>query len=274
MTIIDTHLHLVYPQKFSYPWLAGAPAINRPWSVESYFAEAMALGIEAALHMEVDVAPTDIVDESAFVLTLPGIAGAIAAARPEEAGFPAQLDELLALGGVRGIRRILHVVPNELSQTMLFAENLQRIADHGLTFDLCARADQLLPVAVPLIEKLPDLQFILDHCGNPDIANNGFDLWRDGIAQVAALPNVVCKVSGIIAYGGPNPTVDMLRPYFEQVVESFGWDRLVWGSDHPVCTLTANLTTCGRWYKLRPPDRAQVRRLRAAGRCGRSAGGR
>ena len=56
MTIIDTHLHLIYPDRVSYPWLAGAPAINKPWHIESYFAEAEPLGIEAALHMEVDVA--------------------------------------------------------------------------------------------------------------------------------------------------------------------------------------------------------------------------
>ena len=78
MRIIDTHLHLIYPDRFSYPWLSGAPAIDRPWHVESYWQEAAPLGIEAALHMEVDVAEQKIADETEFVLVLDRVVGAIA----------------------------------------------------------------------------------------------------------------------------------------------------------------------------------------------------
>ncbi|MDB5537566.1 MAG: amidohydrolase family protein, partial [Devosia sp.] len=108
MRILDTHLHLVYPEKFSYPWLEGAPAINRPWTVENYFSEARGLGITGALHMEVDVADADIVKETEFVLTLPGIVGAIAACRPEGMGFVDQIEQLSEHAHVKGVRRILH----------------------------------------------------------------------------------------------------------------------------------------------------------------------
>lgn len=243
MKIIDTHLHLIYQDRFSYPWLSGAPAINRQWTAESYFAEADGLGIAGALHMEVDVAETDIEAETRFVTALdPRIIGAIAGGRPESAGFPAQLEMLARIEGVRNIRRILHQSPNELSQTPLFAENLRRLPTYNLGFDLCVRADQLLPVGMPLVEKCPDVQFVLDHCGVPDIAGGGFEPWRDAITEIARLPNIACKISGIIAYGGENPDTALLKPYFEHVIKSFGWDRVVWGSDHPVCTLTANLT--------------------------------
>ena len=70
MRILDTHLHLIYPDRLSYPWLENAPAINKPWTVEAYWAEAKPLGIEAALHMEVDVAEPDIETETGFVLGL------------------------------------------------------------------------------------------------------------------------------------------------------------------------------------------------------------
>ena len=83
MRIIDTHLHLIYPDRFSYPWLSGAPAINKPWHVESYWAEAAPLGIEAALHMEVDVAEPQIAAETEFALGLDRVVGAIANGRPE-----------------------------------------------------------------------------------------------------------------------------------------------------------------------------------------------
>jgi len=239
MRIIDTHLHLIYPERFSYPWLANAPAINRPWSHDAYFAEALALGIEGALHMEVDVAEPDIQAETAFVTTLDRIVGAIAACRPEKADFPARLDAVIAAGNgkVRGLRRILHEVPDAVSQTGLFVANLRRLVPFGLTFDLCLRADQL-HLGVRLARAVPDLVFVLDHCGNPDIDGLGLDPWRRNLEAIAALPNVVGKVSGIVNHCDPGWTANALRPYVEHMIESFGWDRLVWGSDHPVVTTT------------------------------------
>lgn len=243
MRIIDTHLHLIYPDRLSYPWLSNAPAINKPWSVEAYWAEARPLGIEAALHMEVDVAEADILPETEFVLGLPGIAGAIAACRPEHADFPAQLERLLAIGKgpIKGLRRILHEVPDDVSQPELFADNLRLLARHGLSFDLCLRADQL-HLGVALAQKVPEVTFILDHCGNPDINGIGLDPWRQSLKEIAALPNVMGKVSGIVNHCDPDWTADTLRPYVEHVIGSFGWDRVVWGSDHPVVTLTGSLT--------------------------------
>lgn len=246
MRILDTHLHLVYPDRFSYPWLDGAPAINKPWSVESYFEEAVPLGIESALHMEVDVAETDILGETRFVTGLPRIAGAIAACRPESEAFAEQLDELAAIPGVKGLRRILHTSPNELSQSDLFVENLRRLPGKNLTFDLCVRADQLAPVAAPLAARAEDVTFILNHCGVPDVTGAGLEPWRADIRTLSGLPNVNAKISGIVAYSGANWTVDTIRPYIEHVIECFGWDRVVWGSDHPVVTLTGSLT---RWVE-------------------------
>lgn len=247
MRIVDTHLHLVYQDKLSYPWLDSSPALNRPWSVDAYFAEAEALGIETALHMEVDVAEQQMEDETRFVLSgiHPRIGGAIAAARPEHIDFPAYLERIAAIPGVKGLRRILHTVPDELSQGDLFAANLRRLAPLGLNFDLCYRADQL-PIGHALVAKCPDVTFVLDHCGNPDVARGSLDPWRDDIRRLAELPNINAKISGIVANARPDWTVDELRPYVEHVIDSFGWDRVVWGSDHPVCTLTANLT---RWVE-------------------------
>lgn len=247
MRIIDTHLHLIYPDRLSYPWLGNAPAINKPWSVEAYWAEAKSLGIEAALHMEVDVAEADILAETEFVLGLPSIAGAIAACRPEHADFPSELEKLLAVGKgrIKGLRRILHEVPDNVSEPQLFADNLRLLAQHGLTFDLCLRADQL-QLGVALAQRVPEVTFILDHCGNPDINGIGLDPWRQSLGEIAALPNVMGKVSGIVNHCDPDWSHETLRPYVGHVIESFGWDRVVWGSDHPVVTLTGSLT---RWVE-------------------------
>lgn len=243
MRILDTHLHLIYPENFSYPWLEGAPAINKPWRVESYWAEAEPLGITAALHMEVDVTEPEIEAESAFVLGLDRVIGAIASGRPEHEGFEPHLEKMQALGGVKGIRRLIQGQPAEMSQSELFRANLRLLPKYGMTFDICCKSHELM-LAPPLIEACPDTQFILDHCGNPKIAEREWESWTTRMEQVAALPNVVCKISGILANVDETWTVDTIRPYVEFCIETFGWDRVVWGSDHPVVTLFGDLT---RW---------------------------
>jgi predicted TIM-barrel fold metal-dependent hydrolase len=244
MRILDTHLHLVHLDRFSYPWLADVPPLNRQWSAESYFAEAVPLGVEAALHMEVDVAEAEMETETAFVTNLhPRIVGAVAACRPEHRDFGAYLDRIAQIRGLRGVRRILHTEPDELSQSDRFSENVQRLANYRLPFDLCVRADQL-PIGAQLVAQCPDVQFVLDHCGVPKVAEQELDPWRGHIRTLAQYPNVAAKISGVVAYAGADWSVATLRPFVEHVIDCFGWDRVVWGSDHPVCTLTADLT---RW---------------------------
>lgn len=246
MRILDTHLHLVYPDRLTYPWIGPGHPLAGSWTAEAYFAQARALGIASALHMEVDVAPSDILAETAFVTRLPGIAGAIAACRPESEEFAPLLEQTLAAGDgrVRGLRRILHEAPDDLSLAPGFAENLQRLVPLGLTFDLCLRADQL-HLGVRLARLVPNLVFVLDHCGNPDINGSGLDPWRAALAEIARLPNVVGKISGLVNHCDPGWNAETLRPYVEHMIDCFGWDRLVWGSDHPVATLTGG--TLGDW---------------------------
>ena len=244
MRIVDTHLHLVYKDRFAYPWLSAAPPLDQEWTAEDYFAQARSLGIEAALHMEVDVAEADMEAETRFMSTVhQRVVGAIAPARPESADFPAYLEHIAAIPGVKGIRRILHTSPDELSGSSVFVDNIKRIGTAGLPFDLCVLAGQL-PAGTLLVSRCRDTQFVLDHCGVPDVAGQGLDPWRADIAALAARPNVAAKISGMVAYAKPDWTLDDLRPFVEHIISCFGWDRVVWGSDHPVCTLTANLE---RW---------------------------
>jgi predicted TIM-barrel fold metal-dependent hydrolase len=244
MRIIDTHLHLVYLDKLRYPWLDGEPALNRQWDWPSYWAEASGLGIEAAIHMEVDVAPKQAEAETDFVLGLdPHIAGAIAQAHPEAADFAAALDRLAANPKVKGVRRVLQSDPDELSASDAFRANVRRLASHRLTFDLCIQARQL-PAATALAAACPDVQFVLDHCGNPLIASGDIAAWRRDLTALAKLPNVAGKISGIAIHAPKGWTAETLRPAVEHMIDSFGWDRVVFGSDRPVLTLNGTLT---RW---------------------------
>jgi predicted TIM-barrel fold metal-dependent hydrolase len=247
MRILDTHLHLVYQDRFSYPWLGGAPKLDRQWTAEDYFAEADGLEVERAIHMEVDVAEGEMLAETEFVLGVhPRVVAAIANGRPERADFPDQLDRLAALGGkVKGVRRLLQFQPPELSEQPLFIENVKRLTGHHMTFDICVKSHEL-EVARKLIAACPGVQFVLDHCGNPKIAEREWESWAAPMAAIAAYPNVTCKVSGILANVSDNWTIADLKPYIEHVISLFGWDRVVWGSDHPVVTLFADLT---RWVR-------------------------
>ncbi len=244
--IVDTHLHVIDPAALDYPWLANAAALNRPWSYESYALEARRAGITKAMHMEVDVAPGRIEDETTYVASLAAlpdslVVGAIASCRPESPGFAEYLDRQRQNPLVKGFRRVLHVMPDDLSETPLFRENVARMAGTGLTFDLCVLPRQLSS-ALALSELAPDVTFILDHCGVPDIKGDVFQPWLDGIAEMARRENVVAKISGVVAYADPdNWTAETLRPWVEHTINCFGWDRVVWGSDWPVCTLGGGL---------------------------------
>jgi predicted TIM-barrel fold metal-dependent hydrolase len=242
MRIIDTHLHLIDLPRFRYPWLDAEPALKRNFTLETYKAQARPAGIESMLHMEVDVTEEDQERETAWVTSLgEGVVGSIAGCRPENRDFPAQLARLAANPKVRGLRRTFHFTPNSLPEQPLFIENIRALAHYGLTYDLCALPRQL-SIVNRLAASAPDVQFILDHCGIPDIKSRQLDPWRKEIAKIAALPNVACKISGIVAYADPQQwTVEDLRPFFSHVTQVFGWDRLVWGSDWPVCTVATDL---------------------------------
>ena len=245
--IIDTHLHLIYRDRLRYPWLAGFAPLNRDFPYETYALEARRSGITDALHMEVDVAPDEIEAETRNVEKLAGqpqslLRGAISACRPEDDGFPAFLDRQLADPFVKGFRRVLHVVPDDLSEGTTFRANLKRLSGASRPFDLCVRPDQI-DKAIALADLAPSVQFVLDHCGVPAIKDRAEHPWREQIAEIARRPNVAVKISGVVAYAEPATwTVDDIRPYVEYAIESFGWDRVVWGSDWPVCTLTASLS--------------------------------
>ena len=244
--LFDTHVHLINRQRLSYPWLANVPALNNDATYADYARSCRQLGITQSLHMEVDVAEEDMENESSYVKELidsPGslLVGATAACRPESDDFPAYLDRQKARPWIKGFRRVLHVVDDELSRTPRFRKHVGLLSNTHYVFDIVARADQL-PIMVELIDACPDVQFVLDHCGVPNVKDAQLDPWRVSMSDIAKRPNVVGKISGVIAYGnGLDWRLDDIRPFIEHTYEVFGPERVVWGSDSPVCTLGGSL---------------------------------
>lgn len=249
MQRIDTHLHLILPKSFRYDWISGIPALDqRVFDEADYHAAAQGSDIAQAVFVEVDVAEKDFFSEAAYFCAraddaTSGIIGVVAACRPEHADMTQQL-ETLAHPRLVGFRRVLHTQPDEQSQSALFRDNIARIGRAGLSFDLCVLPRQLA-IGAQLVDACPDMHFILDHCGVPNIAAGDLSDWRKQISEIARRPHLACKISGIIAYadGAAAITADTLRPVVEHVIDCFGWDRVLWGSDWPVCNLTRDLRT-------------------------------
>ena len=251
--VLDTHQHLIYPEKYSYSWTSGIPALaGKAFRYDDYLQAIAGTGVRETIFMESGADDPYWQEEARYVHSLartPGslIRGIIAGCRPEaESGFEAYVESLLPLGVV-GLRRILHTEPDELSRLPRFAANVRRLERHHLTFDLCVLARQI-PLATALAAQCPHVQFVLDHCGVPDIATGRFDAWRRAVTGIAELPNVACKISGVLAYCAPDQAnLSAVRPHIEHCLEQFGWDRAVWGSDWPVCTITSGLR---RWVAI------------------------
>jgi predicted TIM-barrel fold metal-dependent hydrolase len=246
---VDTHQHLWDPARFSYGWLAGFSQLNQRFMLEEYRAATQDLNIVRTVYVDTDVDEADLPAETAAIFALaaqPGslIAGIVPGAKLEKQDCWGHLQPFFGHPLLKGVRRVLHTMPDELSQQPQFLENVRALPARGLSFDLCVLSRQL-PPALALVRHCPQVSFILDHCGVPDVKGQGLDPWREHLRELSREPNVVCKISGLVAYADPvNWTTDHLRPFFDHAVDCFGWDRVLWGSDWPVCTLSSSLT---RW---------------------------
>jgi predicted TIM-barrel fold metal-dependent hydrolase len=245
MQIVDTHQHLWDLDLFRYPWLSSLPQLNRSFRMADYLDATTGLNVVKSVHLEADVDEPYMLDETRHLLALADqpdnpLEGIVACGRPENKDFKSYLDRIAGHPKLKGIRRVLHTQPDEIGQEPTFVENVAALSNYGLSFDICVLARQL-PIAIKLVSKCPNVVFILDHCGVPQVKEKNLDPWRAQITEIAKFPNVSCKISGLVAYADPKAwTAEVLRPYVEHVVASFGWDRVVFGSDWPVCTLSAS----------------------------------
>lgn len=246
--LFDTHLHLIYKKRLSYPWLDSVPALNTSSTFEFYSQKARRLGISGCLHMEVDVDPLQISAETELVNELMAepnslLRGAISGARPESNDFSRFIETAQENNEIKGLRRVLHTQVDELSKSTIFRNNIKLLSNTGLTFDLCVLPHQI-PIAAELADHCPNVTFILNHCGVPDIKGGNYHPWDKYLSALAERQNVIAKISGIIAYVDPQSwDLDSIRPYFNHTVEVFGHKRIIWGSDSPVCNLGGGLET-------------------------------
>ena len=249
--IVDTHVHLWHPKQLRYPWLKQVPLLNRPFLLKDYNAAIGDLEVESMVFVQCDTHPDDGLKETSWITSLaardPRIRGIVAWA-PLEVGncVAAFIEKLAEESLVKGIRRLIQGESVDFCIQPNFIDGVKTLSRHRLSFDLCIYHPQLAN-AIRLVEQCPDVQFILDHIGKPDIKNQLFEPWKQEIKVLADFPNVHCKISGVVTEADhENWSLDNIQPYIDHVIACFGFDRVIYGSDWPVSTLA---TDYKRWVE-------------------------
>jgi L-fuconolactonase len=252
LPIVDTHQHLWDLVKVNPPWLKGASeTLRQRYTTPEYLAATQGLNVVKAVYMEVDVAPADHVAEAEHVIELcrsrqhPTVA-AVIGGEPASDEFAAYVNRFKTSPFVKGVRQVLHSATKAgFCLERAFVRGMRLLGDVGWSFDLCLRAAELSD-GVKLVTQCPGTRFIVDHCGNADVRAFGKlrgeaapshdpDVWRRDMEQFAKRPNVICKISGIVAGVPPKWTADDLAPIVNHCLDVFGPERVVFGGDWPVC---------------------------------------
>ncbi|MEU9465799.1 amidohydrolase family protein [Streptomyces avermitilis] len=243
---VDAHHHVWDLSVRDQDWITGPELqpLRRDFTVADLEPAARAAGVDRTVLVQT----ITVAEETPEFLALAaeseligGVVGWIDLTRPDVADELARLAELPGGAYLRGIR---HQVQGEPDPDWLLRPDVRRglaaVAGAGLVYDLVVLPHQL-PACVKAAAGLPGLTFVLDHLGKPPIASGAPEPWATHVRALAALPNTVCKLSGMLTEAGPGTwTTDALRPYADTVLDAFGPGRLMFGSDWPVCTLAAS----------------------------------
>ncbi len=243
LRVIDTHQHLWDTSNLSYPWLDDFDALGKRYLIEDYRRACEGINVVRSVHVEADVAPAQVVDEVkwlAQIVQTDSMIGAIVASAPlEDSSAEEILRQLTEYELVVAIRRMAwHRPDNQFYRSPELIRGVQLLEKYNLSFDLCANHHQL-PAAIDLVRATPNVRHAVNHCGGPDIEGRQFQPWADHMSELASFDNVRCKVSGIVTTASTDWTQAELKPYVDHLVAAFGYDRLMFGSDWPVCTLAA-----------------------------------
>ncbi|MDX3855118.1 amidohydrolase family protein [Streptomyces sp. AK02-01A] len=243
--VVDAHHHIWDLSVRDQDWITGpamAP-IRRDFTLDDLETEARAAGVTATVLVQTVDVPEETPEFLAAADGSELVAGVVGWTDLTAPGVADTLAELRGLPGGDKLVGIRHQVQGEPDPEWLLRPEVRRglaaVAAAGLVYDLIVR-DHQLPAAAEAAKLLPELTFVLDHLGKPPIAAGGMEPWATDIRTLAARPNTVCKLSGMVTEAAWDSwTANGLRPYAGTVLEAFGPDRLMFGSDWPVCRLAA-----------------------------------
>ena len=238
MIRVDAHQHFWRYDPVEYDWIDGSmSAIARTFLPLDARREMDAAGVDAC----VAVQARQTLEETRWILALaetnPFIVGVVGWIDLQSPSVDAELAALAALPKLVGIRHIVQSEPDGFLSRPAFRRGIARLEPYNLAYDILIHACRL-PEAIRFVADFPSQRFVLDHLAKPEIRKGAIDPWRRDMKCLAAFPNVYAKLSGLVTEADWQQwTPDELRPYIDVAFECFGADRLMIGSDWPVCTL-------------------------------------
>ena len=261
---VDAHQHYWHFDAVRDGWITPEMGVLRndfmPTDAEPLL---RAAGIDAVVAVQADQSAT----ETEFLLSLAerhdfirGVVGWIDLRAPDLAE---QLDTWRGREHLKGFRHVAQAEAEDFLSRLEIVAGIALLGAHNYTYDILVYPRQL-PAAVRLVEQCPGVQFILDHCAKPPIAQGEMAPWRAGFERLASFPNVACKLSGLVTEAQWQAWTDAdLRPVLDVALDAFGPERLMFGSDWPVCLLAADyhrvFDAVSEWsHRLTAVERAQL----------------
>jgi len=247
MERIDAHHHLWRYSSEEFGWISPEmEALKRDFLTAALVGEMELVGVDGC----VAVQARQSLEETRWLLACaaeyPAIRGVVGWVPLVDSGIRTILREFAGDGRLKGVR---HSVQDEPDDDFILREDFGRgvaaLLDAGLVYDLLVH-ERHLPQTVEFVRRHPEQAFVLDHLGKPRVRDGAIDGWREQILRLAECGNVSCKLSGLVTEADwSNWTLDGLRPYLDVALEAFGPERLMAGSDWPVCLLASGY---GRWW--------------------------
>ena len=224
------------------------PTLARPYMPVDLEPELAACNIDRTILVQ--AAPT--IAETEYLLGIAdstnNVAGVVGWVDLENPADRKELERLASHPRFLGIRPMIQDIPDD--DWMLRADvqwGFAALTELGLTFDALG-FPRHLGNFLTILQRYPDLPTVIDHCMKPQIRNpDGFDSWSAGMRRIANETNACCKLSGLVTEANENWRLEDIEPYAELVLEAFGPERIMWGSDWPVCRLRAEYT---EWFEV------------------------
>jgi len=238
---LDSHQHFWRYDDQQYSWIPKGSPLHRDWLPNDLAPLLAKTGLDGCIAVQA----RQTIEESRWLLTLAGdspiIKGVVGWVDLQAETVENELVELSKRPQFVGVR---HVVQDEPDANFMLRPNFLRgigkLKKFRLTYDLLVFPKQL-PAAIELVNRFPEQPLVLDHIAKPPIKSSVLSPWREQIRELAKAPNVCCKVSGMVTEADQtNWKFDDFKPYLDVVFEAFGEDRLMYGSDWPVCLLAGS----------------------------------
>lgn len=230
--MIDTHQHNWLLQRtVPYAWITPGTILYRDFPASEIKPQMDAAGVAACVLVEADNSVAELVWMLQQAHELSHVLGVVGGGQIFAADLPAQVLPYVTDPYYKGVRIYWEEPRADLGA---LESGFDFLADHDLTCDMVMKP-QAYPQIVAVLQRHPNVQIILDHCAGVQLVPNGADSWAQAVEPLADLPNTVLKLSGYLTAAHP-PTLDIIQSYFQAALDLFGADRLLYGSDYPVCT--------------------------------------